>query len=106
MNQDGRYDVVWPLGRAVRETVAEASRPSSLAGKTIAFIWDYLFKGPEMFSIIQESLAQKWPDIRFVDYEVFGDIHCSDPELTVNLNALPSLLSKHHVDAAVIGVGA
>jgi hypothetical protein len=106
MNQDGRYDVVWPLGRAVRETVAETLPPSNLSGKTIAFIWDYLFKGPEMFSIIQEVLSRKWPGVQFINYEVFGDIHCSDPELTANLTALPSLLRKHRIDAAVIGIGA
>lgn len=106
MGDEGRYDVVWPLGATVVEGVSQNAWPSDLSGKTIAFIWDYLFKGPEMFSIIEEELNAVYSGLHFVDYGVFGNIHGSDPEEKANLEALPARLREHGVDAAVLAVGA
>lgn len=103
---EARYDVVWPLGRSRVEEVAANERPLELSGKTIAFIWDYLFKGPEMFGIIKAQLSAEFPDVRYVDYEVFGNIHGSDADEKANLSALPARLREHGVDAAVLAVGA
>ncbi len=100
------YDVVWPLGRSRVEEVAASERLLDLSGKTIAFIWDYLFKGPEMFEIIKAQLSAAFPGVRYVDYQEFGNIHGSDAEEKANMSALPARLRAHRVDAAVLAVGA
>lgn len=100
------YDVVWPLGRRVVEEVPVKELTENLDGKTIGFIWDYLFRGPEMFEAIREGLASSYRDMTFVDYEEFGNIHGSDPEQRVNLERMPEVLRSHRVDAVVAAVGA
>ena len=103
---EASYDVVWPLGRSRVEEVAANKRPADLSGKTIGFIWDYLFKGPEMFEMFKAQLSAKFPGVRYVDYQVFGNIHGSDAEEKANLGALPERLREHGVDAVVVAVGA
>jgi hypothetical protein len=103
---EGRYDVVWPLGRSRIEEVTANERPQDLSTATIAFVWDYLFKGPEMFEIIQEHLSALHPGVRFVDYSVFGNMHGTDAEEKAVLDAMPDRLREHRVDAAVVAVGA
>ena len=103
---EDRYDVVWPLGRSRVEEVAANERLADLSGKTIGFIWDYLFKGPEMFEMIKTKLSAEFPGVRYVDYEVFGNIHGSDAEEKASLSALPERLREHGVDAVVLAVGA
>jgi hypothetical protein len=106
MEAEARYDVVWPLGRSRVEAVQVNERLEDLSGKTVAFLWDYLFKGPEMFEMIQEQLASIHPGIRFVDYSVFGNFHATAAAEQECLAALPDLLREHQVDAAVVAVGA
>ena len=106
MEAEARYDVVWPLGRSRVEALTVNERPEDLSGKTVAFLWDYLFKGPEMFAVIQEQLAAVHPAIRFVDHSVFGNFHATAAAEKECLAALPDLLREHRVDAAVVAVGA
>jgi hypothetical protein len=103
---EAQYDVVWPLGRSRVEEVAPSERLADLSGKTVAFIWDYLFKGPEMFEAVKAQLSAAFPGVRYIDYQVFGNIHGSDAEEKTNLSALPERLRKHRVDAVVLAVGA
>jgi hypothetical protein len=103
---DARYGVVHPLGRLRVQQREASERLNDLSGKTIAFIWDYLFKGDQMFSILQEHLAARYPGVRFVGPEVFGNVHGSAAEERQSLAALPSRLRAHKVDAAVVAVGA
>jgi hypothetical protein len=103
---EGLYDVVWPLGRTQVEEVSANARLDDLSGKTIAFIWDFLFKGPEMFEIFKEHLSAAFPGVRYVDYQIFGNIHGSDTEEKANLAAMPMRLHDNRVDAAIIAVGA
>ena len=93
-------------GQSRIEEVTANERPPDLSGATIAFIWDYLFKGPEMFQIIREHLSAASPGVRFVDYEVFGNIHGTDAEEKENLGLLPERMRAHRIDAAVLAVGA
>lgn len=99
-----RYRVVWPLGRSTTELVAANAGLADLNGKTIGFIWDYVFRGDEMFPVIAEALRQRYPDVRFVDYPAFGNIHGSDERAVIE--ALPARLRQAQVDGVVVGVGA
>ncbi|MBI2909562.1 MAG: hypothetical protein HYX92_18120 [Chloroflexi bacterium] len=98
------YEVVWPLGRSVYETVPVTPAAADLSGKTVCEIWDWLFKGNEMFPVIREELSKRYPGVKFVDYSVFGDTHGPrEPEV---IAAMPDLLRKHGCDVVISGVGA
>ncbi len=98
------YEVVWPLGRTVSEVVTPSSPVSDLRGKTVGELWDWLFRGDEMFLLIREKLRERYPGIKFVDYAVFGNTHGrKEAEVTA---ALPDLLRKHGCELVLSGVGA
>src|SRR5207245_11712571 len=79
-------------------------RSAGLSGKTVGELWDYLFKGEEMFPLIRKALETRYPGIRFVEFETFGSIHGRDEkELAATL---PALLRKHGCDARISAVGA
>jgi hypothetical protein len=79
------------------------SRLSDLNGKRIAFVWDYVFRGDEMFPIIESEIARRYPDASFVPYDEFGNIHGKDSDPVIE--SLPDALRTQRADAAVIGVG-
>lgn len=97
---------VAPTGRIVRETVEIPNRLPTLDNKRIAFIWDYLFKGPEMFAILREEISRRYSGVSFVDYPTFGNVHGSDIKEKANLAAMSSRLAENEIDAAIIAVGA
>jgi hypothetical protein len=98
------YEVVSPIGLRPAVTSTTPDRIPDLSGKTIAFVWDYIFRGDEMFDLIKEELGKRYDGVQFVDYAAFGNIHGAH-ELD-ELAALPGRLAEHGVDAAVIGVAA
>ena len=101
------YDVVWPLGHRVLGEVAEQERPADLGGRTVAYLWDELFRGPEMFEVISEVARDRFgDDITFVSWEEFGNFHASAAEERRVLEELPSTLRAHRVDLVVAAVGA
>jgi hypothetical protein len=98
------YDVVWPLAPSAAPSGTLAARSADLSGKTVGELWDYLFKGEEIFPLIRKELAARYPGIRFVEFEVFGSTHGRDEkELAATL---PVQLSQHGCDAVISAVGA
>lgn len=51
------YEVVWPLGKSVYEALPLASRDADLNGKTVCELWEWLFRGEEIFPILRELLC-------------------------------------------------
>jgi hypothetical protein len=100
------YEVVWPLGHRIVGDVAAHERPAELTGRTVAYLWDELFRGPEMFEIISEVARERFGDVTFVGWEEFGNFHASMAQERRVLEALPELLRKHRVDLVVAAVGA
>jgi hypothetical protein len=100
------YEAVWPLSS--RRSLGGAS-PASLGGDLenmrVAFVWDYLFRGDEIFELLEESLAERFPGMTFVGYERFGDIHSGTEDEFVVLEALPSRLKAESAHAVIVGVG-
>src|SRR5258706_14273148 len=76
---EGQYEVVWPLGRLRIEGGADfpPSLPD-LDGITIGEMWDWLYKGDSLFPIVREELRKRFPNIKFVEYPVIGNIHAPD----------------------------
>lgn len=97
------YDVVWPKSAMGVQSTPLAPRLNDLNGKRVAFLWDYLFRGDELFPLLEEHLIKAYPDIDIVGYEVFGNTHGSDEKEMIA--GLPTALVTRHIDAVVSGVG-
>ena len=100
---DGRYEVYWPRSRRQGKINALAPRLATLAGKKIAFLWDFLFRGDEVFATLEEELKRRFPGVSFVDWREFGNTHGTDERKVVA--ALPERFRELGVDAAISGMG-
>ena len=97
------YEVVWPKSPSGVQQQRKAPRLATLNGARVAFLWDYVFRGDELFPILQEELIRRFPDIEIVGFEEFGNLHGSDEKERVA--RLGDDLHKRHVDAVVSGMG-
>lgn len=98
------YEVVWPLGKFVTSPVPLAPGLSDLNGKTVCEIWDWVFRGDQMYSVLNEELRKSYPDIKIVDHETMGNSHAlGEREYVANLSVL---LRKHGCDAVISATGA
>jgi hypothetical protein len=102
-SNSGTYAVVWPRSAKSVEVKPLSPRLTDLSGKTIAFLWDYLFRGDEIWPILSEELSARHPGMRFIGWEEFGSTH-GDQEHKV-LAELPAKLKALKVDAVVSGMG-
>lgn len=98
--------VVWPLGYPSVERMPAAARLPSLDGKRIAFVWDEIFRGDDMFGHFQAATSAQFEDVSFVTHEPFGNIHGSAQEEHDAVANVVSRLRQRRVDAALVGVGA
>lgn len=96
------YRVVWPRGRKSADVEDLAPRLDSLAGKTIGQLWDDLFRGDEIFPVLEEELTRRFPGVRFVRYDAFGSTHGADEHKV--LAELPDRLRALEVDAVISGM--
>lgn len=101
--QNGTYAVVWPRSAKSVEAKPLAPRLDTLDGKTVAFLWDDLFRGDEIWPIIKDELAQRYKDVRFVDHDQFGSTHGDDEHRV--LAELPDKIKSMKIDAIVSGMG-
>ena len=97
------YDVVWPGSQSGVEHRELAPRLDTLTGKRIGFLWDYLFRGDELFPILERELAARFEGVEFVGYGTFGNTH--GPDETNVIDRLPDSLRSRAVDAVVSGMG-
>jgi hypothetical protein len=76
-----------------------ARRLTTLNGKTIAQLWDFLFRGDEVYATLEETIRERYPEVRFVSWREFGSTHAvNEKEM---LAALPQRFKEMHVDAAI-----
>jgi len=80
-----------------------ADRLAELDGKRVAFLWDYLFRGDELFPVLADELTKRFDGIEIVGYEEFGNLHSTDEKERVG--RLPDDLRSRRVDAVVSGMG-
>ncbi len=100
---DPVYETVWPSAPRGVQAQRKAPRLPALDGARVAFLWDYVFRGDELFPVLGKELQQRFPSIEIVDYTEFGNLHGSDEKEKVA--ALPSKLKARRVDAVVSGMG-
>lgn len=101
--QDGHYEAVWPRSEKTVQLAALANRLESLEGKKIAMLWDYLFRGDEIFPWIEDELSIRYPGISFLHYDEFGSTH-GDQEHEI-IAGLARKLTDLEVDAVISGMG-
>lgn len=97
------YKVLWPRGRRTSGIISLARRPETLEGKTICELSDRIFHADEIFPVIEKELAKRYRGIKFVNHEVFGNIH-GGAEAKV-IAALPDALKQNGCDAVITGNG-
>ena len=102
-NDNERHSVFWPRGEKTVQVQPVSERLQSLEGRTVAFLWDYLFRGDEIFPMLETALRGRFPDMRFIGYEEFGSTHGEDEHQV--LAALPAKLKALKVDAVISGMG-
>ena len=98
------YEVVWPLGPSAYKTRAPQARIADLSGKTVGELWDYLFRGEDIFPLVRAELKARFPGIKFVTYDVFGNVH--GPQQRELVADVPRLLKQHGCDAVISAIGA
>jgi len=96
-------DVVWPKSPLGTQSRRPAPRLDSLRGKRIAFAWDYLFRGDELFPVLAKELTERFEGVEIVNYDVFGNLH--GPNELELVNGLPDALAMHRIDGVVSGNG-
>lgn len=74
-----------------------------LNGKTIGLLWDWEFRGDLVFEMICRELKTLYPDVSFVDYTKFGNIHGADEREVVA--GLPKRLKEFGCHGVLVGVG-
>jgi hypothetical protein len=100
---DTEYEALWP--RSPRQVGVKplARRLETLNGKTVAQVWDYVFRGDEVFPLLEEGLKKRFPGVRFVSYKEFGSTHGSEEREV--LASLPRRFKEMKVDAVISGMG-
>ncbi len=101
--KEGEYKVVWPRGKKVIKTTPLAKRLPTLEGKTICELWDWIFRGDEIYPILEKMLSDRYPGVKFVSYKEFGNTH--GPEEAKVVGNLKTTLKKHGCDAVISAVG-
>ena len=102
-SSDGHYDALWPRSPREVKRKALAKRLDTLEGKTVAQLWDFVFRGDEVFALLEEGLRQRFPNVRWVSWKDFGSTHGSEERQV--LASLPKRFKALGVDAAISGMG-
>ena len=100
---DGYYEVLWPRSPRQQKVRALARRPDTLNGKTVAQVWDYLFKGDQIFTLLEEGLKKRFPRVKFVSWKEFGSSAGRDERAVVA--GLPQRFKELGIEAAITGMG-
>ena len=107
MSEEGKYDVVSPLGERDSQRINMAPRLDTLEGKTICELWNRTFKSNITFPVIRELLQKKYPGIKIVPYSEMPHHHMlENPGVTnADSEALIAALKAKQCDAVISGNG-
>ncbi len=101
--KETQYEVYWPRSPRQAQVTALARRLDTLDGKTVAQLWDFLFRGDEVFALLEEGLKKRFPKVKFIGWREFGNTHGSDERGVVA--SLSQRMKELGVDAAISGMG-
>lgn len=67
-------------------------------------MWDGVFRGDQIYPILNEELRKRFPGVNIVDHVTMGNTHgTNEREYVANL---PNLLKEKGCDAVISAVGA
>ncbi len=89
---------VYNPSSAVEATQAPAPRLSSLRGKKIGFLWNGMFRGDDVFPVLQRLLKERFPDANVLDYR---DLPSNHPDA----ETIGKVAKEKGVDAVIGGMG-
>lgn len=95
------YEVVYPLGRRAGQRKARAARPHSLDGLTIGELSNHKFDSAFTFEVIENALRRRYPNVKFVSHEEFGNVYGKDE--TETIRAIPGKLKRFGCDVVISG---
>ena len=104
MISEPQYEVLWPLAKRSVQAQSAAARLPDLSGKTVAELWDYVFRGEVVYPMLRELLRARFPGIKFIDYSEFGNFHGATKDKV--LAGLAEKLRASGCDAVISGIGA
>lgn len=98
------YEVVSPVSRLVKVVKPLAPRLTNLQGKTICELKNGDRAAIVTFGAVEELLSKRYPGVKFVPYNKFGNVDDSLHETEV-IKDLPAKLKEYHCDAVISGNG-
>ena len=97
-----KYEVVFPLGRRVRQTREHVLRPRTLDGVTIGELSNDKFDSAFVFESIEKAILKRIPTAKFVPFERFGYVY--GPNEGEVIRDLPQNLKRHGVEVVISGM--
>jgi hypothetical protein len=94
-------EVVYPLGTRTQQAKPRARRPRTLDGLTIAELSNHKFDSEFTFEVIEKALLKRYPNVKFVSFEAFGDTY--GPRESEVIRALPEKLEQLECDLVISG---
>ena len=76
-NMNAPYAALWPRGPRQAKVKPLAKRLDTLEGKTVAWVWDYVFRGNEVFEQLEISLRERYPGVKFLHWDL---VNCIERE--------------------------
>ena len=73
-----KYSVVSPAGMPAAQATRPAPRLADLNGKTIAEVWNGVFKGDVVFPLVRSALQRRYPGVHIIPYTEFHHLPGSD----------------------------
>ncbi len=95
------YEVVYPLGRLTQQAKPIATRLKTLEGMTIGELSNHKFGSELTFAVIERSLAKRYPNIKFIPHETFGNTY--GPSESDVVRDLAEKLREYGCDAVISG---
>ena len=98
------FSALWPGGDSAVTPIEPAPRPARLDARRVGFLWNHMFRGEEIFPLLERKLEAEFEEVEFVGFDAFGSTFGGDEHAVVE--ALPSRLGELGVDAVISGIGA
>lgn len=103
-----KYSVVSPAGSPAVKASRPTRRLADLNGKTIAEVWNGVFKGDVVFPLVREALQRRYPGVSIIPYTEFhhlpgSDVPSEQRALVTQLLARARTKGAH---AVITGMGA
>jgi hypothetical protein len=103
-----KHDVVSPLGIEVVRRRGVSPRLAGLDGKTVAEVWNGVFKGDQTFPLIRRALKQRFPTLNIIPFTEFPHYAGGDnpAEQRARAQRVAALAKEKGVHALISGNGA